>query len=635
MNDPAVKWVWERTDAARSGAAGDLARLFRNEPVKQPGVLAIGAPSAQATVLAREVIQNSWDAADDLREDLRREQLRAERRGRSLGISPFVPPPFEIRFDFRTAVGSTKDEIVRRLALNEHANRLGGGVDRRKVGLRKDDCLGTLGDSDAELAYMVIEEEAASGMYGPWRGDESKMYRALCAIGVTSGTEGRGGSYGYGKAGMIRGSATRTVVAYTCFRERRDDPGATRRLLGMTYWGRHDYCGEGFTGFARFGKEKNGGEVVPFENEEADEQAAMLGLRARSPDEIDQLGTTFLLIEPTVQPEELITAIERSWWPALEERRLQFNTYVQTPAGAVLHPRPRHDPVLRTFIDAYENATLPAAIGEGRRGEFPGLGTIGLVSDIEGWSYAEQIGDTEEQGIDHCSLVALMRKPHMVVEYLKVSRATPPHVRGAFVADFSINDALRETEPKGHDAWDYKAGDTDEESRRTAKKVRDRIAEKVRRYKKELKPPSPPVEGVVLPEFDRLMRKLMSGPIKDRPDLSPRLVTIRPDFNLEVAGPDEVRVVGKAEFGLSEHFEGEAAWIEVSIRYSFVEDDRAGKRAELEVVPPVDFVEINGKYRGIIRSRDQVLFKFKTQPYRADWSGRLITGAEIVNEEEA
>ena len=72
-------------------------------------------------------------------------------------------------------------------------------------------------------------------MYGPFEGAKSKMYLALISLGYTAKAEGSGGSDGYGKAGLIRGSATRTVVAYTAFRERKDDPGVTRRLLGMTY----------------------------------------------------------------------------------------------------------------------------------------------------------------------------------------------------------------------------------------------------------------------------------------------------------------------------------------------------------------------------------------------------------------
>lgn len=120
------RWFWEKPNAARSGAAGDLAKLFKNEQIEHPGVLSRGAPNVQATVLAREVIQNSWDAAGDLRKALEKEQISAERRGRA-SRSRFRPPPFEVRFHFHTADGTSKEKLVRELALAEHAGRLIGG----------------------------------------------------------------------------------------------------------------------------------------------------------------------------------------------------------------------------------------------------------------------------------------------------------------------------------------------------------------------------------------------------------------------------------------------------------------------------------------------------------------------------
>lgn len=57
------KWVWEEFDPSRTSTSGDISKLFRNEPAKEPGVFAINAPPSNATVMAREVIQNSWDAA--------------------------------------------------------------------------------------------------------------------------------------------------------------------------------------------------------------------------------------------------------------------------------------------------------------------------------------------------------------------------------------------------------------------------------------------------------------------------------------------------------------------------------------------------------------------------------------------
>ncbi|MCY3786970.1 MAG: hypothetical protein OXG47_09645 [bacterium] len=91
------------------------------------------------------------------------------------------------------------------------------------------------------------------------------------------------------------------------------------------------------------------GTVRPFENEAADEVAASLGLTVRNPETPELLGTTFLLVEPTVSEHDLVVAIERYWWPALEED--DFNAVVEGDEG-LLHPRPRSDPVLASFRDA-------------------------------------------------------------------------------------------------------------------------------------------------------------------------------------------------------------------------------------------------------------------------------------------
>ena len=333
------RWYWEKTDPRRSGSSGDLSKLFKNENVKQPGVFSVAAPPPAATVLAREVIQNSWDAAIELRGD--RDDA----------------PPFEIRFLFESASANRKRNLIARLGLDELAERT-TGVDRGTLGLRPSNCLDRLED-DPGLQYLLIEERGTTGMYGAWRGAQSKMYLALATVQYHDKPPGAGGSYGYGKSGLIRGSAVRTVIVYTCFRERADDPDVTRRLLGMVYWGQHRLGNESYTGFGRFGRRdpSDPDDVMPFENEVADEIATGLGIPVRDAQNPDQLGSSFLLIDPTVHPEHLVKAIERSWWPALAGEG--FNAVVKTVDGRHLYPRPRKDDVLATFLDAYEVATAP------------------------------------------------------------------------------------------------------------------------------------------------------------------------------------------------------------------------------------------------------------------------------------
>lgn len=58
-----VPWWWEEVDPNRTGVSGDFAKEFKNETVKEPGVFAADHIPAEASLLVREAIQNSWDAA--------------------------------------------------------------------------------------------------------------------------------------------------------------------------------------------------------------------------------------------------------------------------------------------------------------------------------------------------------------------------------------------------------------------------------------------------------------------------------------------------------------------------------------------------------------------------------------------
>ena len=482
-------------------------------------------------------------------------------------------------------------------------------------------------------------------MHGPWQGDESRLFMAMCSMGITSATAERGGSYGYGKAGLIRGSAIRLVIAYTCFEERRDDPGVTRRLLGMTYWGSHRLGGESYTGSARLGEGAENGVALPFENDAADEIAASLGMVVRNSDIPADLGTTLLLVEPTVTAPDLVDATERYWWPALHEGSLHFDVSVVDEAGEIHHPRPRSNPDIRPFIDAYEAATTSQ---DNRRANLRRIplrkverhatpGNLGLRAEVPGWSYPDHV--QSESGTDHRSLIALVRKPRMVVEYFDAGR-NPPFVRGTFVADDSINEALRGTEPKGHDAWQTKsaAGDPPEEDAALARNLLSRIRSQVNHFRKDLKPKPKPAERLRLPEFDRIMRSLLGGGGSGRrpPTVEQRPFSIRPGERLDTMPDGRLRLEGTAAVEFSEHHVVEAEdgdEIEVRVRYRFMEDDRPGEGAALAIEPPSGFTSATGRsdtFRGRLAAGSVARFYYVSQEYSPDWTGKLYVDAELV-----
>jgi hypothetical protein len=624
-------WQWETPDPMVSGSSGDLAKLFRNEGVKNPGVLATDAPSATATIMAREVIQNSWDAATDLR--------------RQLEKADETVPPFVIEFRYRSLTGAAKADLVSRLDLHGLRSHVTAN-NRRDLGLGESDCLDHL-DDDEPLTLLEINESGASGMYGPFQGARSKLYLALISLGYTVKHEGAGGSFGYGKAGLIQASHIRSIVAYTCFRERTDDPGVTRRLLGMTYWGQHE-TDAAYTGFARYG-EVSGNGRRPFENDDADAIAASLGLGLRSAVEPRRLGSSFLLVDPGVEPEELSRAIARNWWPALVDS--SFVVKVVTPDGETIVPKPKSDRVLAPFLRGYELAltaqdnSVPQeyskALGTTAavRGSALPVGSIGLVADLTGWSYPNDtvmVDDDEEPVGAHRSLVALVRGPRMVVEYLEVGRHAP-FMRGAFVADDAVDDLLRQSEPMAHDRWQTRVDvdGIDPAAPKVAAAVDRKIRDAVKEFRKRLKPPLPKEDEIRLPMLQDLMRKMLGGrspakPLPPHKDKQPLSISVDQRLEPSESNADLVVFRAKVKVALSANVDDERAPVNIGLWYRFVEDGRTGEECVVEVVAPPGFTATGkGWFTGQL-GHDPVAFTVTTAPYSADWTGRFMADGRLV-----
>ena len=69
----------------------------------------------------------------------------------------------------------------------------------------------------------------------------------------------------------------------------------------------------------------------------------VLGIPERS-SRIGQLGSTVMVIDPVVGPEEVCAAVERYWWPALEDHLMDVT--IETESGETLVPWPKGSQVL-------------------------------------------------------------------------------------------------------------------------------------------------------------------------------------------------------------------------------------------------------------------------------------------------
>ncbi|MDE0135907.1 MAG: hypothetical protein OXM54_13820 [Acidimicrobiaceae bacterium] len=648
-----VPWWWEAVDPNRTGVSGDFAKEFKNETVKEPGVFAADHIPAEASLLVREAIQNSWDAARE-----RYAETAQQQEGGS--------EPFAIRFRFREITDTRRDSFCDQMGLIDLAERItemrhtSGKNPRGDLGLSEQDCLTNLYDSQS-LRVLHLLEEHGGGMDGPWQGGRSKLWRAMCSLGMTRETAGHGGSYGYGKAGLIRGSAIRTVFAYTCFREHPDDPGVTRRLLGMTYWGSHGLRGSDYTGTRWFGQPTRDGGRMPFANEDADEMARRLGIETRDSSQPAQLGTTLVVLDPTVTPDDVLRAAERHWWPALEDDDIDFSVSVvdESSADDERHPQPSRNPDLKPFIDSYERALSPPDVSPADSDRwrvhqlspvptFGKPGTLALIadgSDSDNWTLPDigaNGGEKDGDSWEHRSLVALVRGPRMVVEYWDKRRASP-YVRGTFVAAPEVDDAFRATEPKAHDAWhdDWVSGDVPEEAAKLARTVLNAILRHVDRFRRHLKLTPPPNRELKMDVWDDLARMLdgagRGGDPTPPPPAAPRYFSIQPGGKLAADPDGRVHYAGIATVGWNEDHlpqDADTVAVDVRVRFNFDGADRKeAVRAEMEVEAPSGFVEVDpgsGRFRGRIAVDESASFQYLSESYDPEWTGTLTVEAEVV-----
>jgi hypothetical protein len=638
-------WRWEIIDGSRSASTGSVGDVFGNESRPPPGYLAANPPSPDATLFAREVIQNSWDAAIELQDTIGR---RA--------------PKFHIDFEFRTVNGPARAALIEHLDLRGLRARA-DEVGRTELHLSGTDCLDRL-DEDAPMRVLIVTEHATTGMYGPFdKGPKSKMFLAMLTSGFTPKAEGAGGSYGYGKAGLVLGSEIRSVIAYTRFEERDDDPGVTRRLLGVTYWAPHEIDDQSHTGFARLGA----ADGDPLENNDADAFAEHLGLTPRLSDEVYEVGTTFLLVDPTIEPYDLCKAIERSWWPAIVDEL--FTVAITDDSGDTLVPQPRQNPDLSAFISASDflgtTTTTDGADGSLRLKRFAFnvlniedasyvLGDLVLVADPASWTFPAGDGASEREAeseevdgqdesrpeVAHKSLVALIRGPRMVVEYSDRGQ-TPPFIRGVFLASHEVDDFLRQTEPKGHDRWQTEASHaraSHPHATRIARSLHQRIDRMVRDYRRAIAPPPVEPEGARLDVFDILMSRLLRGRSKTRPPIRPkRPISISFPYEHVVPGADGLcRLKAAIRLALSEHSEDDSAPAAIHLDYAFVsdaprtKDDRPGLDLELPQGMTAERRD-DGVYvvSGSLE-RTPVTLSVESEPYPADWTGELKVTADLL-----
>lgn len=436
-----TNWLWLKPDEY-GGAGGNAATKLMK-----------ASTFSAAELLCREVIQNSWDAAQKYRQNDANHQ-------------------FKMVFRFANLTNHDLEKQRRALGIDEIRSNIEnsdlGDVERETV---KSGFVST--ENEARVLY--VEDFGAHGLSGhPQHNKKSHLYKALYAFGITSKDKGEagGGSYGFGKSAFIRASKTHTVIAYTCFEPTIEDR-VTRRLVGWSWWEGHESTTadgpEEHSGRAIYGvfstQDSSGAvHVEPYEDGAADSLALELGIEPREPGSAKRNGTTLMLLDPTVEPDDLLAAIERFWWPALVDNLLTIS--VIDYDGEEYHPKPRQNPELKPFIRAYELATSPADA------KLPPTEFKDVVKSQIGHTAPTLIGQVAgvalENDLDLLTddefkpSVALIRGPRMVIQYLDSFQRRRVPIRAAFVTaadNIKADNLLKDTEPPAHDVWDDTASD--------------------------------------------------------------------------------------------------------------------------------------------------------------------------------
>jgi len=638
-----TRWLFENYDPDTANVDGKIADLVKNLTLDNPGVLGAGAigqdrPSDEAGLLAREAVQNAWDNAI--------ERAAAEE----------VEPECRLEFRFLELRGKEKAAFVDAAALQELANR-SEQVPPVATGFSDEETYKKLDDPDHPLRIMqLVEVSGTTGMYGPWVGKKSRLNLAMLNVGFTKKAVGAGGSYGYGKAALIRCSGVRVVAAYTAFNHEvtggddSEEDTTDRRFIAVNYWGEHEVGGESCTGWARFGSGPR-----PFEGDEADEMARGFQIDVRDPSKtsgIGGIGTTLAVLDPIVGPEDVRLAVERYWWPALIMKGKTLEISIKDYSGEELRPSPKMNPDLAPFVQAYEHLISNPEDKERNKylGEVAlphGEGTVqqGVVSLIwdetdDSWTWPSEDDETA-----HCSLIALCRNPRMVVGYLKCGEQTPaPFLRGIFVAgDDKANDLLTETEGGMHLLWvkDGQDPGVDRDAYWLAGEVENKTKTKVSAARRKLIRPARAPSKSHLPVLARFMKDFFGGErgTKKKVVNLPEHRTISVQFT-EPAEPKTkaggVYSVAALSFEPMPEVAKDAPFdVQIEITYRIQEDGSGGTTWPCKVKPPAGFIQRSTGDTVILEGTldGNVTIHVESDPHDEEWTGEWHPTASRVDQE--
>ena len=330
-------------------------------------------------------------------------------------------------------------------------------------------------------------------------------HNATASKNFHASSKGSGGSFGRGKAAYAISSSIYTVFYYTRFVNTEGIEDS--RLIGVSYAREHqDANGNQRTGRAFWGI-NNSSEgnffIDPLTGSAAHEYAVKLGFTERG---MNNLGTSILILNCPVKPAEIMSAIEKWWWPRLEDNLLDIT--VTTLDGNIFRPAARDNRQLWEYINVYHELSNKQSTTRIKKSDITRknieYGTIGYTA-IDNLT-AENIEFDE----DLTNAIALIRAPKMVVSYEIPRRISRSHNGcGVFIANPEYDNLYKRSEPPAHDKWDANSSRLSDEEKTTLKDILKQTKDAFRSFVNSL-------EGEVDPQgrsklLERLLGDLFGG----------------------------------------------------------------------------------------------------------------------------
>ena len=610
-------WYWTELPKL-GGASGGLAgKVFK-------GIDTLTA----SDLLAREVIQNSWDASRKLNH----------------GKSRADKAPFKMEFQFLELSGKSKLEFLKVSGLAE--------IRKESLSMKKADADLAKESfdqiySEEPLNLLICSDFGAHGLYGSIDlGSDSILFRAIYMFGDTGKgeEEGMGGSYGFGKSAFIRGSGIATVFAYTSFAPFGDDK-VSRRLVGSSYWNSHRNAGgKDLEGRALYGNPGAGEPGIPFEDLEADALAEKLSFKKRTSENPSAFGTSLLLVHPQVDPDDLKESVEKWWWPAIVD--LDIDVKIIKSDGTVLHPRPATNKFVKPFLKAYDIATeksKPSSVVQESliSANWQSVNGIDLGSAALRVASEDELSSDENEG-GHFPQIALLRSPKMIIEYKEFERRRVA-VRGVFVASNSADSHLKNTEPAQHSHWDKKKSkEIPEISTAVADGVYARLSSGLRKFIDEVSPPAPH-EKETLAFFSEMMRGLLTGK-RPGPKLPPTPSKMPIVINfLEQPTPkaykNQIFTESKIRISTGVNATADQYKIRITVDFQILEEESDSGEdwpCHVDLVGRVNGFEVIEKniIEGILDKGVELEVIVKSDLYEPNWTSKMKPRIEILEEEK-